>query len=822
MRTQMPRATSPRRGYALMIALVISMVLAIGIGTMISTLVAAEKTTGRQRLNREAYYVCDGVARVLTRTTVDLLADVNRFEDVDNVEDRLRAAVFSRHGNNLNQILPPGYATDGDDGFAFRNVDENAAGGTVAAGRYRGLSGDRRTFSYDLALRKERGSTCRTNATVDSIRVPMSQLSIFATEDLRICPSWSTNDVVRRSRIHVNGNLDVGRYALPRTTITGDLSPGCGSSGLRFCVGELPCFSASRGAAEAVNEAGDAVGAIPTDIFANGRRGTSTLKFPQAPGAVQAGVFADTRVVGEATDNSEQLRFLLDPGLPGDGSALRSQRLAHQALIRILDGVWYLNDGTWPGRVIWSDHPGNFSIDASNSPDERALVGADIAVGQNNIRNAFGLAGLPELYSYYDDDSGNDERGVVSYGEIRKKDGRHRPMGRRLDSGALVADDSGTRFAQARRAARSGFVDAHVRGYHERVGGPDTGNILPINIDVSALQAALASTAPGELGNQLQRLANDLGRPELAAPTKLLVWVGTTWTGSTRGLLTADERPGKPSSIDGTCVDSDGAPVPAPLCVHAIAVDAPLPYPMCSASNCLVSRARRPNAVRVYNAAAALPSGVRLSIVTPLPLYVLGSVDRGDPTAMPSLPTGAIGSLAEDELSIDNGPDVFLAGDTVTLLSDGWSDRGFLPVGASLPTMAVVSNSDVAAYNASFMMGRYVVERSRALHPFGLERSFRFLERSPSLPNAPIIAGAIVVGFHSVYDTGPACYSSALADDDCSDDSAWRHLWNPTLANLSAAPPGMPAFVLRGVGETIPDSLNFNLSALFGGGPFGF
>jgi hypothetical protein len=57
------------RGYALVLVLGISLMLTIGIGTMLEFLAAAQKTSGRQRQNREAFYVCDGVARALTATS---------------------------------------------------------------------------------------------------------------------------------------------------------------------------------------------------------------------------------------------------------------------------------------------------------------------------------------------------------------------------------------------------------------------------------------------------------------------------------------------------------------------------------------------------------------------------------------------------------------------------------------------------------------------------------------------------------------------------------------------------------------------------------
>ena len=141
------------RGYALIVVLTISMVLAIGIGTMLSYLASAEKTSGRQRLNREAYYVCDGLGRVVTKATVDLLADDSRFTDGADAETlaaQLRTGVTGRLGADLRDVRPEGYVLDGatsSDGFDYRDVDATASFGSVAVGRFAGMSGQRRTFT---------------------------------------------------------------------------------------------------------------------------------------------------------------------------------------------------------------------------------------------------------------------------------------------------------------------------------------------------------------------------------------------------------------------------------------------------------------------------------------------------------------------------------------------------------------------------------------------------------------------------------------------------------------------------------------------------
>ncbi|MCP4500687.1 MAG: hypothetical protein GY822_12070, partial [Deltaproteobacteria bacterium] len=56
--------------------------------------------------------------------------------------------------------------------------------------------------------------------------------------------------------------------------------------------------------------------------------------------------------------NEDSMRFYVDPPGIYEDDAISEERLAWKADIRIIDGVWYKNDGTFPGKPIWSDHPG--------------------------------------------------------------------------------------------------------------------------------------------------------------------------------------------------------------------------------------------------------------------------------------------------------------------------------------------------------------------------------------------------------------------------------------------------------------------------------
>lgn len=780
------------RGYALMVVLAISMVLAIGIGTLLTYLAAAEKNSGRQRLNREAFYVCDGVGRIISKTTSEVLGDRLFSTGVATADLGLavRDEVEAIHGRRLQALLGDlrqPYEIDGLDGFTYRDVDANTSFGQVGVGRFAGLNGQRRTFTYDLALRREGGSTCKTTATVDTVRVPLSELAFFSTESVRLCPSWESTDVTRVARYYVNGDLVVGNHALTRTTVTGTITPGCGAASVLVCTATGDCLTTGGG--EAISDAtqsGTHGNRAIASLLADGRRGTSTLKYPQSLARVQGSDFADVDGVSDpdALENTGSLRYLVDPVAPGDDATAKSNRLAALAQIRILDGVWYINDGGWPGVPVWSDHPEGFAIQSSESPDEHTLVGGNLQVGQQNLYPTGST--MPGRYSYYGPATiaPTTGRPVVSYGSV------------------VRSADRWTPGADPLTAAKTGFGDVHV-ARQARLGAP--GRILPINIDLEALNAALDASGENELRAGLLAIApaTDFDR--------IIVWVSSTWNGSLKGLRTSDARP-DPAPLFTGCSGTG-------LCPDAVdPAQAPLPYGMCrngaaagEARSCQEAVDRRVNAVRVMNGVADLASR-QITIATPLPLYVLGSMDRGTgPEA--AAPVGMPG-LDQTVLAPSNTPSLFFAADTVTLLSDHWNDDTSTWATPGLVTRTAAQLLEPPVVNASILTGRYVV-RSAAQTPYGGERAVRFLERWPTanVSTSPIVTGSIHLGFRAVHQTAAACYGNAT-DVTCATAAPWRHYWAETLAAATVAPPGMPSFVLRGVGERVPDSMHFNLKAL--------
>jgi hypothetical protein len=238
----------------------------------------------------------------------------------------------------------------------------------------------------------------------------------------------------------VNGDLVVGDVALPRTTILGELTTDCVAAtppverapiasggaftprpaflafdrfvlpqGVRFCIGNDPCHVTSTANTSSTNTA-----ILSNETFSDARRGTSPLrladvsvKMPDTRDATSGDVLAG--------GNTGSFRYLVDPGFTSDPEPVKASRLAHQALVRILDGVWYLNNGSWPGLRIWSDHPGTYQLNDVDSPEEVAIAG-EMNVGRGQVFTG----AEPKRYSWYDaEDEAGTGRGVVSYGRLK-------------------------------------------------------------------------------------------------------------------------------------------------------------------------------------------------------------------------------------------------------------------------------------------------------------------------------------------------------------------------------------------------------------------
>lgn len=314
-------------------------------------------------------------------------------------------------------------------------------------------------------------------------------------------------------------------------------------------------------------------------------------------------------------------------GNPTRVSERASSRFAYQADIRIVDGEWYVRDPAdpkaWPGIAIYGDHPCE-DHGAPSKTCSAAFIDRSFAGHYTNTSSP-----LRRLYSAYERiDQGiltnPAPRGVVSYGKLAGVEpalnaaSPHCPG----TAGQLrgVSTCTGDQAASAVNGAREPFLD------------PQSGTaVLPINIDVGLLGAALATMVNDELGSKVCLPGGACTRP----------FNGMVYVTSTKG-------------------------------VPPIMGSGPLPFAMCggggAGGDATVDHGKNPvgqgiqacdtavkyNAVRLHNAANLAAFNLTgLTIATDLPVYIYGDWSRSSPNVR-----------------------TLVMGDRVTALTNSWRDDG--------------------------------------------------------------------------------------------------------------------------------------------------
>lgn len=339
---------------------------------------------------------------------------------------------------------------------------------------------------------------------------------------------------------------------------------------------------------------------------------------------------------------------------------------------------------------------------------------------------------------------------------------------------------------QRLQAARSGFLDHRVKN-----GDATRGAILPVNFDVAELTSALQDTTPGELGSYFTGGRQFNG----------IVYIANTWPGMMTGMPDglATLWPPQGAITDPTQAVSQGTAM----------VQRALPYPLCSddlgyipgtrrkgfsrpfsdgndangfeplftipSCNSTESQTSYPNAVRVVNAATinrtVLPKG--LSIVSPLPMYVQGSVNTSSVVSTTAVPCASGASLWVPFM---------VGGDAVNLLSNAWLDVNDPWDNSKSFGSRTALNTQ---YNLTFISGN-VETVSATYYGGGVENFPRFLENWGG--KTATINGAMVIGFASIFQRQPWGGSNVY--------NAPVRVWSfdRNLELMSCQPPGTAMF----------------------------
>lgn len=608
-----------RRGYALAIVLLVSVLFSIALSSMFFALGSATKLTAQNLAARRAQYLCDGVV------------------DLANQEIR-------------RMLRPP----------------PRTSGGFAAPPRQMSIE------ELNAGLNPLRDGVRRDGVTINALEVDMSG----SEGRLSVVPSGAlAGTEIRVAELNLLVNLSSGdgppcnaRQVHPLATVS---------------LFQFPALSVSTLDA---NEPGGSDWRFPnTFTYAWGRNGSTftSRDFASAPQARSASAAALTLPSApESSTSTNGLHFLIEAPEPGDRSP---SRLALDADLRILDGEWYVNDGSFPGRRIYSDHP---------CTDTTQAVGCSNVTGSGNSRAfADDSLGSRRLYSRYernrngflDGTLSSLGVGVVSYGGVVGGGGADAPnpagflssVACPVDGGGAYTEASDCRGTAAAGGPRSALVDAARSGFVDD-GVPH----LPINIDLAMLASAFGTRIGGELGTELC-----LPRSRVDDGGCRRIFNGLIYISASRGTpLTTS-----PLSVDVVPPDPRaGAKVPWPLCGEIAASQNSLEageaatgvFTGTHVDGCDDADYARIDAVRLLRGRDLSAFDVTgLTIATDLPLYVVGDFN-------------VVGRNAR----------VAVIADRVTAVSAAFSDRE-RPVAGSGVAALPFSGSRNVRWQASILAG---------------------------------------------------------------------------------------------------------------------
>jgi hypothetical protein len=408
------RAQAPA-GYALPLVLVILLVAFMAYGLVIFVLTASIAETKRVQGQIRAFYACDSAVRLSSRIAENVVLANPRLtsSQVTTLSlDAICAAAGGCQGTRSDQVVPPfqGYVSvnpgesRGPTGLMPPgNVMENFSIAVrpisntryIQFGAFRDMQGSQANVNIGCkAANAKTGSVGEARDSFSLASLYPSQFMAFSTTpiawqayQLRKGPDASPSLPRLGPSIYADGNLSIGsNVELVRAVTTGTFTATAG----RVWNGDVltPLYIAFSG---------------DNGLWARSINNRLTLL--ARPGRVQG------QLPGEKDRNA---RWLLDPPTfvgGGDNGAAREAKLAMQADIRVINGVWFIkpppgsSEPRWPGIPIWSDRMGKNVRPAT--PEERALMeppgNPEILIGQLDIMERHGITNRwPQRYSYYE------------------------------------------------------------------------------------------------------------------------------------------------------------------------------------------------------------------------------------------------------------------------------------------------------------------------------------------------------------------------------------------------------------------------------------
>jgi hypothetical protein len=797
----MMHTARPLRGFSFPIVILLISVLAAAAAASVVVMASSARTTGSAIDRRRTFYGCDGIARAAAVAARPYLSSAVA-PDTNGLRTAVCGGPALPCANRASFDVPP---------MTVNNLKLDViAAGSVASpvpnGPFRGMNALQNKVEILVdATNTRTGSLCRVRQTMTLGEIGLFQFVAFADgyQD-----SFPTANLDLNGRVHTNGDFcahSASTLTISQLTSAGRVLASCSrfdpGGGSAFFVRDSTstAIELNSGCENGCVNCGTAAscGPDPGDwrSFALARwdgnlqdaaHNVPKLRLPLSGAPVQDGLDAS----GAGLDNSTSMRALVDPPRATDDAAILAQRYAMKADIRIIDGVWFKNDGTWPGTPIWSDHAGSFTP-AAGSAEEQILSATGVAAAATGQKELFcdTSTAVPRGYSYYAHDC------AIPGAMLAPRDGLGAASTRAVVSyGSLVRDGAPLWFpgvgatradgvvSEHLRATRAGFQDLRMR---DALGGGDTEKyrMLPMNIDVGALAAALADASGAELGAHF-------------APGTFggVIYIASSWPTVLDGASSLATVQG-PAPLWPTVHDTAGADpgVPDPAS-FAIENDR-LPRALCASgatprswaagwsANACGGAGTVFNSVRIINASTldpvVFPRG--LSIVTHLPAYVVGDTNTG------SVAASGLPAPAPTLVPSGNWRPLMIGADAITLLSSAWSDAnadwGDPHDGGALGGRVPSATTWVL----SALHGN--VETSNAAAGGGLEGSARFLEHWNG--TGARIYGSMVIGFRSVLQRQPYVLGNVSSAPALTIHADAR------LAAGTDAPPGAPSFFVQ-------------------------
>lgn len=448
----------------MLLTIMLLTLLGAGVGVLLVKVRSSAATTGAMSQTRRAFYVCDGLARTVTKIAHDYIANSASTVTTADITQRICTVGGSTYSAGacgtplLPTLMPPGYKA------THFSVSVSASStSTLPSGPFAGMNAQQTSLTLNVSAESTgSGVRCSQQQDIALAQVGAFQFFVFSEGDTDI---YNSPSMTIGGRVHVNGDFCGTGDSLKIDTMTASgriIAAGSGHSGHSGCpnaqwftdrdlsfkdkntgsykdmtpTSDSGCTNCSNGGASSSLSWKDWALATWNGSVQDSAHGVTPLKLPvSAASPVQFGEDGD----GNPITNVGTQRLLIDPPQANDTSDLKSQRLAYKADIRIIDGVWYRRDPanpeSWPGIPIWSDHPGSAprSWHASSSsiaapPGATAPTTNDAGQADIRVSRAWGACGAgacptPRLFSYYEYDSYNkrvfdDTSGVISYGTL--------------------------------------------------------------------------------------------------------------------------------------------------------------------------------------------------------------------------------------------------------------------------------------------------------------------------------------------------------------------------------------------------------------------